>query len=80
MVSTDSPLDGDPADQHPDPTPARRTGHGGGGTVLAAAMLAVGEILEPQNLDVEIQEEAPSDLLDLPGGLELDFGDLPDLD
>ena len=60
--------------------PPRRRGSAAGGSVLAAAMLAVGEILEPQNLDVEIQEEAPSDLLDPAGGLELGFGDLPDLD
>ena len=42
-------------------------------------MLAVGEIIEPQNTAVEIQEEAPSDLLDGPGVLNLDFGDLPEL-
>lgn len=71
------------ADHPPDdsqdetPTPRRRTG--GGGTVLGAAMLAVGEILEPHNANVEIQEEATSDLLDPPDGLQLDFGELPDL-
>ena len=48
-------------------------------SVLAAAMFAVGEILEPEKASVEIHEEAPKDLLDPPGALDLDFGNLPDL-
>jgi hypothetical protein len=45
-------------------------------SVLAAAMLAVGEIIEPSNTHVEIVAEAPA--LNLP--LDIDFGDLPPLD
>jgi len=45
-----------------------------GGAVLAAAMFAVGDILEPQKTEVEIAVEAAGD----PGlPFELDFGDLP---
>ncbi|MEQ8719339.1 MAG: hypothetical protein RIE08_17160 [Acidimicrobiales bacterium] len=55
---------------------ARR--RGGSGSVLAAAMLAVGEIIEPEKTTVEVEQEAgdPDDALD---GIRLDFGDLPPL-
>ena len=52
----------------------RRTGQG---SVLAAAMLAVGEILEPEKTQVEIQQENDDPEPDLP--VTLDFGDLPPL-
>ncbi|MEM1335480.1 MAG: hypothetical protein AAGG08_18695 [Actinomycetota bacterium] len=47
-------------------------------TVLSAAMLAVGEILEPEKAAVEIAEQADdqTDVLDI----ELSFGDLPPID
>lgn len=59
------------------PTPRAPT-TGGSGSVLAAAMLAVGEIIEPEKTTVEVQQEAgdPNDGLD---GIRLDFGDLPPL-
>lgn len=47
--------------------------------MLAAAMLAVGKILEPDKTRVEIQIEVPSEPVDLLGDLGVDFGDLPDL-
>ena len=52
----------------------RRTGQG---SVLAAAMLAVGEILEPEKTQVEIQQENDDPEPDLP--VTLDFGELPPL-
>jgi len=56
------------------PTPRTRGGRrSGGGAALAAAMLAVGDILEPQKTEVEIAVEADADGLPF----DLDFGDLP---
>ena len=49
----------------------------GQGSVLGAAMLAVGEILEPDKIRVEIQQENDDPEPDLP--FTLDFGDLPPL-
>lgn len=51
---------------------------GGGVTVLSAAMLAVGEILEPEKANVEIEQQADDTGDDL--GLDLSFGDLPPID
>ena len=56
------------------PSPPRRTGQG---SVLGAAMLAVGDILEPEKTKVEIQQENDDPEPDLP--FTLDFGDLPPL-
>lgn len=53
-------------------------GRGGGVTVLSAAMLAVGEILEPEKANVEIEQQADDTGDDL--GLDLSFGDLPPID
>jgi hypothetical protein len=55
---------------------ARRRGGGGAG-LLGAAMLAVGEILEPEKTRVEIVQTDDEPLDDLPFGI--DFGDLPPL-
>ena len=41
-------------------------------------MLAVGEILEPEKANVEMEQ--PADSLDDDGGLDLSFGDLPPID
>lgn len=51
---------------------------GGSVTVLSAAMLAVGEILEPEKANVEIAQEADDsgDATDF----DLSFGDLPPID
>lgn len=57
-------------------SPARR--RGGGAGLLGAAMLAVGEILEPEKTRVEIVQTDDEPLDDLPFGI--DFGDLPPLD
>jgi hypothetical protein len=52
----------------------RRRQGGGVSVVLAAAMLAVGEALEPHKTEVQIAAEAaPEDGLPF----DLDFGDLP---
>ncbi len=55
------------------PTALRRS------SVLGAAMIAVGEILEPEKarVDIEIQAEAPAEPYDLP--FTVDFGGLPEL-
>lgn len=50
----------------------------GSTSVLGAAMLAMGRILEPHNLHVEIQAEASQPGDDLP--FRLDYGGLPPLD
>lgn len=57
----------------------RRIKSGGAATVaLGAAMVAVGEILEPDKTTVEI-EQTDGDRHE-PDGLDLSFGSLPDLD
>ena len=63
----------------PLPATARIVKSGSGSvTVLSAAMLAVGEILEPEKASVEIAQEADRDADS--DGLELSFGDLPPID
>ncbi len=57
---------------------AKKTAKKGGMiTVLSAAMVAVGEIFEPEKASVELVQPA-----DTSGntGLDLEFGDLPPLD
>jgi len=60
------------------PLPAylRAVKGGGAVTVLSAAMIAVGEILEPEKASVELVQPA-----DTSGdtGFDLDFGELPPL-
>ncbi len=59
------------------PSYYRRIKGGGAATVaLGAAMVAVGEILEPEKTTVEI-EQTNDDPLD--GDIDLSFGQLPDL-
>lgn len=58
--------------------PNRPTRSSSSGSVLAAAMIAVGEILEPDKVRVEITQEAPSDRGD-DEPFTLDFGTLPPL-
>ena len=50
---------------------------GSGAVILGAAMLAVGEIIEPEKTTVEITEVAGDHVPDK--GLDLNFGDLPPL-
>jgi hypothetical protein len=59
------------------PQPLRRRG-GEPPACFGAAMLAVGEILEPEKTRVEIVQTDDEPLDDLPFGI--DFGDLPPLD
>ena len=51
---------------------------GSGAVILGAAMLAVGEIIEPEKTSVEITEVSDDHVPDK--GLDLNFGDLPPLD
>ena len=67
-------------DEHevpPAPKPKPKTA-GGGTTVLGAAMLAVGDILEPEKTTVEIVQTNDDPIDDLP--FNIDFGNLPPLD
>lgn len=68
------------ASEAPPPSgpPASRRRGGGGAGLLGAAMLAVGEVLEPDKTRVEIVQTDDEPLDDLPFGI--DFGDLPPLD
>ncbi|KAA0233925.1 MAG: hypothetical protein JJLCMIEE_01084 [Acidimicrobiales bacterium] len=56
------------------PAPRRRAT---GGDILAAAMLAVGEIIEPDKTQVQVV--MPSDAPGEDDGFDLDFGDLDPL-
>ncbi len=70
-TTNDAPVD------RPLPAYYRATKNGGAVTVLTAAMLAVGEIFEPEKASVELVQPA-----DDSGGddYNLDFGHLPPLD
>lgn len=79
LEPSDQPPTDDDGDQGRDahePPPAKPKG--GSANVLAAAMLAVGEILEPEKTDVEIVQTNDDPIDDLP--FNIDFGDLPPLD
>jgi hypothetical protein len=67
-------------DEHdPEPAPITpRKPKGGSATVLSAAMLALGEIFEPEKTTVEIVQTDDDPIDDPP--FDLDFGDLPPLD
>jgi len=73
---SDGPVDADQTPTEPTRSAVRR--RGGSAGLLGAAMLAVGEILEPEKTVVEIVQTDDEPLDDLPFGL--DFGDLPPLD
>lgn len=88
MLEPTEPLaaDDDPNDEtakSPDDTSAeavaaRKKSGGGSTNILAAAMLAVGDILEPEKTTVEIVQTNDDPLDDLPPNIN--FGDLPPLD
>ena len=65
-------------DDRPLPPYYRRIKGSSATAVLGAAMIAVGEILEPDKTTVEI-EQTNDDRHD-PEGLDLSFGDLPTLE
>lgn len=65
-------------EDRPLPPYYRRIKGSGATAVLGAAMIAVGEILEPDKTTVEI-EQTDSDRQD-PDALDLSFGALPTLD
>ncbi len=67
----------DPRDyQAPDGIVRKVTGSAGG-SAIGAAMVALGEILEPEKTRVEIQQEDDEPEPDMP--FTIDFGDLPPL-
>jgi len=70
------PEDHDPVIDRPLPAYLRAVKGGGAVTMLSAAMIAVGEIFEPEKASVELVQPA-----DTSGdtGLDLDFGELPPL-
>jgi hypothetical protein len=72
------PIDDEPVDPESEPIKAKaRRGGAVQGGVLGAAMLAVGDILEPDKTVIEIEQAKDDPLDDEP--FELDFGDLPPL-
>ena len=64
-----------PADPSPGPSALRPRSTGS--SVLAAALLGMGQVLEPEKTQVQIEIEAPGDPDDQP--FDLDFGVLPPL-
>lgn len=67
----------EPGVEVPDETEPRPRPRSAGSTVLGAAMLGVGRVLEPDKTEVQIEILAPGDPDDQP--FDLDFGDLPPL-
>ncbi|WP_419918332.1 hypothetical protein [Candidatus Poriferisocius sp.] len=67
----------DPRDYQPPEGLIRKATGTSAGSALGAAMVALGEILEPEKIRVEIQQEDDEPDPDLP--FTIDFGDLPPL-
>ncbi len=68
----------DPRDYQPPEGLVRKVSSSSAGSAIGAAMVALGEILEPEKVRVEIQQEDDEPLDELP--FTLDFGDLPPLE
>ncbi len=70
-------MDSEPETVQSQLTPPRRVKGGSASIALGAAMIAVGEIIEPSKSGVEIEQTSddPHD----PDDLDLSFGKLPDL-
>ncbi|MEE9417063.1 MAG: hypothetical protein V3V01_17420 [Acidimicrobiales bacterium] len=67
---------GSPDDDEPSPEPKKKKRLSGGrSTMVGAAMLAVGEIIEPEKASVEISQPSAAPEDDPP--FDIDFGDLP---
>ena len=67
----------DPRDYQPPDGVMRKVTSSAGGSAIGAAMVALGEILEPEKTRVEIQQEDDEPEPDMP--FTIDFGDLPPL-
>ena len=67
----------DPRDYQPEDGLIRKVAGSAGGSAIGAAMVALGEILEPEKVRVEIQQEDDEPEPDMP--FTIDFGDLPPL-
>ena len=67
----------DPRDYQPPEGVMQRVTGSAGGSAIGAAMVALGEILEPEKVRVEIQQEDDEPEPDMP--FTIDFGDLPPL-
>lgn len=74
---TDDHTDGEDETDRPLPTYYRRMKGGSASAALGAAMVAVGEIFEPEKTTVAIEQVDEDG--DDPDRLDLDFGELPDL-
>jgi len=77
MLEPTDPLPGEEEDEQDPPAVARKRKAGGGINVIGAAMLAIGDIIEPEKT-VEIVQTNDDPIDDLP--FTIDFGDLPPLD
>lgn len=67
----------DPRDYEPPEGVMQKVTGSAGGSAIGAAMVALGEILEPEKVRVEIQQEDDEPEPDMP--FTIDFGDLPPL-
>jgi len=67
----------DPLDYEPPEGVMQKVTGSAGGSAIGAAMVALGEILEPEKVRVEIQQEDDEPEPDMP--FTIDFGDLPPL-
>ncbi len=67
----------DPRDYQPTEGIMRKAAGTSAGSAIGAAMVALGEILEPEKTRVEVQQEDDEPEPDLP--FTIDFGDLPPL-
>lgn len=67
----------DPRDYQPPEGLIHKVTGSAGGSAIGAAMVALGEILEPEKVRVEIQQEDDEPEPDMP--FTIDFGDLPPL-
>ncbi len=76
MEPPDIPPEEEEAEEGQSPVAPKRA-RGGGGMMLSAAMLALGDLLEPQKTTVEIEQTADDPIDELP--FNIDFGDLPPL-
>ena len=67
----------DPRDYVPPEGMMQKVTGSAGGSAIGAAMVALGEILEPEKVRVEIQQEDDEPEPNMP--FTIDFGDLPPL-
>lgn len=74
LEPTDLGPDDEPSEPSPEPKKKKRLS-GGRTTIVGAAMVAVGEIIEPDKAKVEISQPSNDPMDDPP--FDIGFGDLP---